>query len=127
MDEVVRTKRVEIVDDEGVTRASLGVSDFGGTEGGLVQLNLNDSRGIPRVSILVDEEEDAATPAIALTDSSGKLRGSISLVPDDENAFFALRDQEGRTRMTVRLLETGDPVIDFRDEEGNLTENSPSS
>jgi hypothetical protein len=103
MEGVLRAKQIEIVDDKGRTRASLGISeeeDQGGGEA--VILSLYDKSGQPRVRACVEE------------------------VDEGDRASLDLTDEEGRTRASIRLTGGGTPGIYLLDKGGNTTHSIPA-
>jgi len=54
-----------------------------------------------------------------LRDSSGKLRGSMGVLPDGA-AGLNLSDADGRTRVTVDLAANGTPGVDLYDQNGKV-------
>ena len=54
-----------------------------------------------------------------LRDSTGKLRGSMGVLPDGA-VGLNLSDPNGRTRITVDLASSGTPGVDLYDQEGKV-------
>jgi hypothetical protein len=54
-----------------------------------------------------------------LRDSTGKLRGSMGVLPDGA-VGLNLSDPNGRTRITVDLASSGTPGVDLYDQDGKV-------
>jgi hypothetical protein len=110
--EVVQTKRLELVDEEGMRRAVLGL----GTEGEPA-LELYDDNGELRVGLSLMAE---GGPNLLLWD--GKItppRAGLALLPNGSPSL-ELADQEGKLRLVFGVGTSGEPVLGFFDREGNL-------
>jgi hypothetical protein len=102
--DVLRAKRLEIVDDEGKVRASLGTD-----EKGIASLSLFDPSGRLRASLDAEEIPGVAS-GLGLFDTNGKLRAAVGMDNDpDKSSYLSLLDAEGKTRAQVGL-ETGGQV-----------------
>jgi len=81
---VLRTKAIHFVDENGRTRAVLGVGKAG------PQLRLADENGKTRATLFVDKRG----PRLRLADENGKTRATLS-VPD-EGPKLILYNENGR-------------------------------
>jgi hypothetical protein len=100
--EVLRAKRLEIVDDEGKFRAALGTD-----EKGIASLSLFDASGRLRSS-LDAEEIPGHLSGLALYDTNGNLRASVGVDNDPEKgSSLTLYDMEGKSRVGVGLQTGG--------------------
>lgn len=108
--DVVRTKRLELVDSAGVTRAELGVT----------------SDGSARLSIRACDESAAAymgvsatgTPSVALIDSEGSAYTELTLA--DGLPRIILRGQSSKPRISFGVQKDGRAGIDVLDAEGTI-------
>jgi hypothetical protein len=114
--DVLRTKRLEIVDDEGKVRAALGTD-----EKGITSLSLFDASGRLR-STLDAEEISGAASGLGVFDTNGNLRAAVGMYNDPAKpSFFNLYDTDGKPR--VQLGMDNDPgkgsYLALLDTEGN--------
>ena len=98
MDDVVRAKQIEIVDDEGRTRASLGMNDLEDGEETMVRLSMKDKAGITRLLIGITEEDRV----------------------EDETPFLAFVDSDGRPRISMVMEVEGDPSLTLTKADGSI-------
>jgi hypothetical protein len=114
--EVVRAKRLEIVDDEGKVRAVLGTD-----EQGVVSLSIFDASGRLRASLNAEENPEKAS-GLGVFDTNGKLRAAVGMGNDPGNGpFFSLYDTDGIPRVLLGM--DSDPgkgsYLALLDTEGN--------
>jgi hypothetical protein len=130
----VRARRFELVDERGNVRAVLGTQNDSGAPGFLV----SDSAGRPRIALHVSAED---TPAFDLLDASGAPRVHVALdaegapvvtlfgpterpaqallgVGSDGSAHLRLVQPDGRTRLFFSLQPDGTPYFSLMDPEG---------
>jgi hypothetical protein len=99
--EVLRAKRLEILDDEGKVRAVLGTD-----EKGIASLSVFDASGRLRSSLDAEEIPGEAS-GLGVFDTNGNLRVAVGMENDpDKSSYLILLDTEGRHRAVVNL-ETG--------------------
>jgi hypothetical protein len=98
MEDVIRTKQIEIIDDEGRTRASLGMSNPEGAEEAMIRLSMKDKAGTTRLLIGVTEEDGV----------------------EDETPFIALADSEGKPRISMVMEVEGDPSVTLTKADGSI-------
>jgi hypothetical protein len=129
--DVVRTKRVEVVDERGKVRAELrtmadgspalllGGTDDGGrvyltvTADGVPRLRLADKDGKPRADLDVSED---GSPGLALEDKDGRR---ANLVVTRDEAALGIVDGDGTLRAALSVSE-GSPLLVVKDKEGKL-------
>lgn len=132
-EDVVRTKRLELVDDEGEVRAVMGAES-----GDNVGLSLFGSNGADRLSLgihpdgsatlaLQDEEgrerikfsASSSGPVINIKDEEGNPRAQLQ-VQSNGDSHLMLVDQNQKPRLTIGQIgsKSGAPFITFDDEEG---------
>jgi hypothetical protein len=130
----VRARRFELVDDRGTVRAVLGTQNESGAPGFLV----SDSAGRPRLALHVSPDD---VPAFDLLDASGTPRVHVALdgegapvatlfgpsdrpaqallgVTSDGSAHLRLVQPSGRTRLFLSLQPDGTPYLSLMDGEG---------
>jgi hypothetical protein len=107
--ERLRVRRLEIVDDDDVTRIELGTS----TRGDAV-VRLRDAKGTVRALISTQDE----TPRIRLLDSTGQARLCAILRNDSPGIELLGSDGQPRMVMFLRDHENEGPDIYFNDGEG---------
>ena len=103
-DDVIRTKRLDLVDDAGQTRASLS------TGGGETSLTFLNREGHPALGIGVND--DVGTPGASMFDERGTVRVFVDLDADGSPAAV-LYDIAGEPRMALGVGEDGASAIDF--------------
>lgn len=101
----VRASRFTLVDENGKTRARLGVDEDG------TGLRLYDENGKPRAVLSVDEDGTL----LAMSDENGKL--GPMLVTSKEMTLLNMYDKDAKARVTLGVGESG-PVLGLRDENG---------
>jgi len=94
VDEVLRTRRLELVDSSGDLRAVLGVDQ---TE--QPHLTLYGSDGEPRLTLVLSGD---TSPQLTLTDARGEPRALLELDADG-NPRLGLFDDQGRIRLKLAL------------------------
>jgi hypothetical protein len=100
--DVLRTKRLEIVDDEGKVRATLGTDEEETTS-----LSAFDSSNRIRFTLNAAEAPEKAS-GLGVFDANGKLRASVGMSSDPEgSSFLTLLDADGKQRVAVRLRTGG--------------------
>jgi hypothetical protein len=104
VEEVIRAKRFEMVDDEGQARVVLGTQDE--TSG----LMLLDSNGQSVAELAVSD--DTGSAMLSLYDERGSLRASLDLDADG-SPTVGLYDISGEPRISLGIAEGGSPVLDF--------------
>jgi len=97
--DVIRTKRVEIVDDNGTVRASLGLSDQNN-----VYLSMSDTSGTRRV--LMSATANFCGLRLNMSDSTETL----SMIVQYDGPIISFSDANGVSRMKMHMSE-GYPVI----------------
>jgi len=130
----VRARRFELVDERGNVRAVLGTQSENGAPGFLV----SDSAGRPRIALHVSPED---VPAFDLLDASGAPRVHVALdaegapvvtlfgpseratqallaVGADGSAHLRLVEPSGRTRLFLSLQPDGTPYFSLMDPDG---------
>jgi hypothetical protein len=98
MEEIVRAKRLEIVDDDRRTRACLGVEEIEDSGKEMVSLSMRGKSG--NTSILVGVPEEEGT--------------------EEEAAFVTLSDSNRKPRVTVSLDREGNPLLALTKPDGSL-------
>ncbi len=87
--EVLRAKRLEVVDDEGKVRAALGTD-----EKGIGGLSVYDESGRLRASLEAGEIPGEAS-GLSVFDANGKPRAIVGMHNDpDQNSYLTLLDTE---------------------------------
>jgi catechol 2,3-dioxygenase-like lactoylglutathione lyase family enzyme len=143
INDVVRAKRFELMDDEGQVRAFLdtGPADealltfyesdgeafrvsLGINQEGTAQLNLFDNQKTSRVQVAT--QAAGKLTLVTLSDEFGMGRVQLSLFSDGRTGL-AVSDQWGVTRATFQVTEDGQPGLYFHDEDGNLIEGGSDS
>jgi len=131
--DTVRAKRFEVVDDAGETRIVLAVAADGSP-----RLAFYDENGKPRVGLIVLPDGNSG---LDFFDQNGKIRAMLGVLPDgslaldfnDENGKLraalgldadgrpglTLYDQDGNGRAGLILLPDGSPALSLLDENGN--------
>ena len=106
--DVLRTKRLEIVDDEGKARAVLGTD-----EEGITSLSLFEPSGRLRTTLDAEERPDKAS-GLGVFDTNGNLRVAAGMDNDPaKRSFFNLYDTEGNHRVVVSLDADGQAGLRF--------------
>lgn len=138
-EEVVRTKRLEVVDDEGLVRITAGVGD-----NGMALLGITDQNEFPRASLSVDPDGFAS---LSLNDENGTNLVTISIRPvgtglqiaeptsdgsvaritlhvgaENGRASLSISDRREELRATVMVDPDGRPTFLALDEEGNVVD-----
>jgi hypothetical protein len=100
--EVLRAKRLEIVNDEGAARAALGTD-----EQGVTSLSVFDASG--RVWASLEAGEIAGEGSgLSVFDTTGKPRPIVGMHNDpDKYSYLTLLDTEGKQRAVVNLQTGG--------------------
>jgi hypothetical protein len=106
---VVKASRFVVIDDEGRTRARLGMLPDGGAS-----LWLLDDKENERVEVYVSREGDAGT---VLKDAQGYERASLSLL-SGETPAMVLTDDDEKIRTVLDVRSDGSPGLEFRDAAG---------
>jgi hypothetical protein len=109
--ETVRTKNLQIVDDDGNVRASINIKEANTAEGNPM-LTLFDKGGNERAILSLF----AGNPGLWLNDENGKLRANLSLAAGKPVLNFM--DEGTDIRTELYLNEGGDPTFHMRDEDG---------
>jgi len=114
---VVKTERLEIVDQEGATRAVLTT-----VEGGRPSLTLIDENGNYRAWLFLGTDGSPNLvliddPRLVLMDEAGEIRSAQRL---DRNGapVLTFADEAGSVRLMLRLDESNSPAIEFYSEDG---------
>ena len=140
----VRARRFELVDERGNVRAVLGTQTDNGAPGFLVSdsagrprialhvspedapaFDLLDASGAPRVHVALDAEGAPVVtlfglperPAQALLGVGGDGSAYLRLVQPDGTPYFALMDTEGRPKLSL-ALPGGNPALLMLDADG---------
>src|ERR671920_2353193 len=94
--DVLRTKRLEIVDDEGKVRAVLGTN-----EDGVTSLSVFDQSQRVRASLEAGEIPEQGS-GLSVFDTNGKPRAVVGMHNDpDQECFLTLLDADGGRRAIV--------------------------
>src|SRR5215210_169325 len=80
--EVLRTRRLEIVDEKGKVRAVLGAH-----ENGSVGLDVFDNAGKIRASYSVADDAETSASGVQFFDADGKMRAHMTVRDDAEKSF----------------------------------------
>ena len=104
--EVVRAKRFELVDDDGVVRGEMAVGYNGPA------LILYNSNGVAQLTASVTEN---GIPNLYLTDKAGNFRLTVAL-GDFGYGQLIMVGRDGAFRLDIRLNNEGNPRISMRDE-----------
>jgi hypothetical protein len=115
----VKTKQLELVDNNGVSRALLTT-----VSGGRPSLTLLDSNGQNRALLFLSDD---GSPNLVLVDNgrfvimdaAGQVR-SAQRVDASGSPILTLHDSNGQTRTLLRLNPTGDAVQEIHDASGNV-------
>jgi hypothetical protein len=110
--EVVRTKNLQIVDDDGILRASLEIKEADTFEGNPM-LTLFDEGGNARAILSLF----AGNPGLWLNGEDGNFRASLYLAAGKPVLNFW--DDNGNIRTELYLNEGGAPTFRMKDEDGN--------
>jgi hypothetical protein len=121
--EILRARRIEVVDAVGRTRIILAVFPEGPADPGGPRLVLGDAEGRARIILAVFPEGPVGGPRLFLSDVERRVRISLG-VPSD-GPSFSLSDAEGRTRIGLDVLRersfagviVGGPSITLNDAE----------
>lgn len=104
--EVLRAKRLEIVDDEGKVRASLGT-----LENGVGELALRDASGRVRAVLEVGEIPGEAS-GLRVFDTNGRARVGLFAYNDPrKGAVVQVNDEKETARATLALDEGGQALL----------------
>ena len=130
--EVVRAKRFELVDDDGAVRGEMSVGSDGPilallNRNGMEQwgasvsdrgsdLYLSDRAGESRLSVSVNAD---GTPDLVMYDQNRKLSLLVYL-DDDGTPNLTMSDQNGNSRLSVSLYDDGTPNLTMSDQNGVL-------
>ena len=105
-EEVLRAKRLEIVDDEGRIRASLGTR-----EEGIGGLAVFDASGRRRIALEAGEV-DGQGSGLSLLDTNGKTRAVVYAHNDPKKGTAVyLGGEDGTARATLALDESGQAFL----------------
>jgi hypothetical protein len=100
--EVLRTKRLEIVDDKGEVRALLGTR-----EEGVGGLSVYDASGRVRIRLEAGELPDQGS-GLSVLDTDGNPRVVVNMNNDpDKDSALILLDTDGKQRAVVNLHASG--------------------
>jgi hypothetical protein len=106
--DVLRTKRLGLVDDEGKVRAVLGTR-----EEGIGGLSVFDASGRIRASLEAGEVPEQSS-GLSVFDTDGKPRATVGMDNDpDRGSFFVLLDSKGEQRAVVGLQTGGQAGLRF--------------
>ena len=108
-DNVISAREFRVLDKDGKTRASLGLSTAGESA-----LNLFDREEKIRVQLQVTEE---GPPGWGLFDEEGDPRLVVNLSENGSPALVLLQ-KERKWRAAFRLFQDGNPTLDFANEAG---------
>ncbi len=103
--EVIRSKKFEVVDDQGKTRAFLGITDVGSI------LIMKDETGKPLAWLSVTEDDSR----LVVEQKTSKRRAS--LVASEYNTSLDMYDKTGKGRAWLTVSEDG-PVLSIGDKTG---------
>jgi hypothetical protein len=111
VEDVVRAKRFELVDDDGGTRA---VIDTGRNEH--VGVSFFDRTGQERTTLGVMPEGVAF---LSMSDEAGQEVVKATAGAGGSDTVVALRDKEGRTRVQLGASQAGEATFNLTDTDGN--------
>ncbi len=114
---VVKTKRLEIVDDAGAARVVMTTID-----GARPSLTLLDDKGNPRAWIFLSANGApnlvlVDNPRLALLDGAGEIR-SAQRLDEQGSPVFTQFDATGGIRSMLRLGQDGTPLLELYDASG---------
>lgn len=122
--EIVRARLIQLVDERGIPRASLGVSEdqypvlaffdksgkvasyFGQTSHGGA-INFKDHSGQTKLYIWLDENE---LPGVCLFEGASKISASLSITANKQ-PMFALTDSNGKPCLMAGLERDAEPAL----------------
>jgi hypothetical protein len=107
--DVVRARRLEVVDAAGKTRAGLSLGPDGGP-----RLLLFDASEKPRATLSVDSK---GSPRLLLSGEAGKTRASLSVGPDGSPRLF-LFDASEKLRASLGVESNEGPRLHLYDAAG---------
>lgn len=105
---LIQTRALEVIDETGMCRIRMGISDDTSPE-----LVLYDSNGVGRIRLLIHEDQ---IPRLAFFDDWGRLRELLGVSPD--GAAVKLFDQEGNMRSIMGLYQDGSTGFSVLDTDG---------
>jgi hypothetical protein len=138
-EDVLRTKRLEVVDDQGIVRimagtgeqgtAVLGISDQNQNPRAMLSVNadgtssvtLNDDTGTPLVSLSVRPEGQSLQISEPTTDGS-VARITLNIRRDSKRAALTITDDDGEPRAMVMVREDGKPAFIALEEDGSIAQ-----
>ena len=104
----IKARRIELVDDDGATRASIEMGSTG------PELHLFDEKGLSRLKLALTQDG----PGITLADERGHTRAWLGFAKDSLRIGFA--DEQGNSRAFFGVMPQGGPVARFYDESQNV-------
>ncbi len=136
--QTVRARLFELVDEEGKVRAELGVEPDG-----FPSFNLLDKNGVGRVGLTLM----GGSPSLLLMDEDGALRALVRVGPEgassvtlmgkdqkphamvstepDGSSYLAFTDADGVRRAGLAALADGASALTFSDQAGNVVWRAP--
>ena len=106
--DVLRTKRLELVDDEGKVRAVLGTN-----EDGVTSLSVFDQSQRVRASLEAGEIPEQGS-GLSVFDTNGKPRAVVGMHNDpDQDCYLTLLDVDGGHRAIVSFRTDGQAGLRF--------------
>ena len=141
-EDVLRTKRLEVVDDEGAVRiiagaggdgdALLGITDRDGNPrvslsvgaDGMASLFLNDDNGRPLVTLSIRPAGMGLQVVEPSNEAGGESVTRISLIvgSDNRGAALTINDANEEPRASVVVRPDGRPAFIAQDEDGNIVD-----
>jgi hypothetical protein len=119
VEDVLKVRRLEVVDQNDVPRAVLEILD-----NGMPSIALIDDHGVFR-SLLFLSDDGSPTlvmedhPRLALMDQNGDVR-AIQHLDSDGQPVISLSDATGQVRSELRLGEDGSPSLRLFDDDGEV-------
>lgn len=107
---ILVAEEFRLVDDKGRIRASLGMS------GGGAGMLLYDRTGQFRAMLMLAPEE--GEPVLSLADKDGVHRATVG-IRTKETPYLALRDNNGKIRLSATLGQDGEPAFSLHDSDEN--------
>jgi hypothetical protein len=119
VEDVLKVRRLELVDQNGVPRAMIEMLD-----NGMPSIVLIDDRGVFRSLLFLSDDGSpnlvmVDSPRFALMDQNNEIRAAQHLNSDGQPAF-SLSDSTGQVRSEIRLGQDGSPSIRLFDDEGEV-------
>lgn len=105
--EVLRARRIEVVDAAGRQRIGLGVA-----ADGISHLSLRDAGG--QIRTMLGVAPDGSGSALGFHDAAGEIRAVLGIAPDGMT-WLTLRDAAGQMRLRLAVFPDGSPRLTLHD------------